>query len=68
MIEAIMRRPLWLLVLLSLAAAGCAPMAPEEQGGFARLLSAPHRGERNVVRDPHRHPAETLAFFHRHLR
>jgi len=30
---------------------------------FAPLLSAPHRSERNVVRDPHRHPAETLAFF-----
>jgi predicted methyltransferase len=30
---------------------------------FAPLLSAPHRGERNVARDPYRHPAETLAFF-----
>ena len=28
-----------------------------------RLLSAPHRSERNVARDPYRHPAETLAFF-----
>jgi predicted methyltransferase len=30
---------------------------------FGRLLSAPHRSERNVVRDPYRHPAQTLAFF-----
>jgi len=29
----------------------------------ATLLSAPHRGERNVARDPYRHPAGTLAFF-----
>jgi predicted methyltransferase len=49
--------------LVAIAVAACAPLAVEEQGGFARLLSAPHRGERNVVRDPHRHPAETLAFF-----
>jgi len=33
------------------------------QDGLAKLLAAPHRSERNVVRDPHRHPAETLAFF-----
>jgi predicted methyltransferase len=33
------------------------------QDGIAKLLQAPHRSERNVVRDPHRHPAETLAFF-----
>src|SRR5262249_45130362 len=26
-------------------------------------LKAPHRSERNVVRDVHRHPGETLAFF-----
>jgi len=30
---------------------------------IATLLSAPHRGERNVARDPYRHPAGTLAFF-----
>jgi predicted methyltransferase len=35
----------------------------QAQDGFAALLKAPHRSERNVVRDPHRHPAETLAFF-----
>jgi predicted methyltransferase len=38
-------------------------MRADEQGDFGKLLSAPHRSERNVVRDPHRHPAETLAFF-----
>ncbi|MGE3864291.1 MAG: class I SAM-dependent methyltransferase [Burkholderiaceae bacterium] len=30
---------------------------------FRRLLAAPHRRPANVARDPHRHPAETLAFF-----
>lgn len=30
---------------------------------FRPLLSAPHRSSGNVVRDPFRHPAETLAFF-----
>jgi predicted methyltransferase len=29
----------------------------------ATLLSAPHRSERNVARDPFRHPAATLEFF-----
>ena len=33
------------------------------QDGLAKLLSAPHRSERNVVRDPHRHPVQTLEFF-----
>ena len=27
------------------------------------ILAAPHRSAANVVRDPHRHPIETLAFF-----
>ena len=30
---------------------------------FRPLLSGPHRTPANVVRDPFRHPAETLAFF-----
>ncbi len=30
---------------------------------FRPLLSATHRSPSNVVRDPYRHPAETLAFF-----
>jgi len=30
---------------------------------ISTLLSAPYRSERNVARDPYRHPAGTLAFF-----
>jgi predicted methyltransferase len=30
---------------------------------MARMIAAPHRSERNVARDPHRHPAGTLEFF-----
>ena len=30
---------------------------------FKTLLEASHRTQSNVNRDPHRHPAETLAFF-----
>ncbi len=30
---------------------------------MAQRLAAPHRSPANVVRDPHRHPLETLAFF-----
>jgi len=33
------------------------------QDGLAKLLAAPHRSERNVARDPYRHPAGTLEFF-----
>lgn len=40
-----------------------APQAAQPQEPFAQLLGAPHRGERNVARDPYRHPAGTLAFF-----
>ncbi len=36
------------------------PVSPET---FRALLSAPHRSASNVVRDPYRHPSETLAFF-----
>jgi predicted methyltransferase len=48
--------------LLAGALAAVLPMQACAQD-FARLLSGPHRSERNVVRDPHRHPAQTLAFF-----
>ena len=44
-------------------ATACAPMQPQDQAGLAKWFAAPHRGERNVVRDPYRHPLETLAFF-----
>jgi predicted methyltransferase len=49
------------LLPVLLAAVLAAPAQAQE--GLVKWLSAPHRGERNVVRDPHRHPAETLAFF-----
>ena len=48
--------------ILLIAALFFAP-AVQAQDGLAKWLSAPHRSERNTVRDPHRHPAETLAFF-----
>jgi predicted methyltransferase len=51
------------LVSASILAAACAPAPVRDGDGLARLISAPHRSERNVVRDPHRHPLETLAFF-----
>lgn len=47
------------VLLLAALAAGCAH-APS--GDFATLLDAPHRTPANAARDPHRHPAEVLAF------
>ena len=44
---------------------GCAvpgPSAPDAET-FRALLGGAHRSRDNVVRDPWRHPAETLAFF-----
>jgi predicted methyltransferase len=41
----------------------CLPALAQNPGEFAPWLAAPHRTERNVARDPYRHPAETLAFF-----
>jgi predicted methyltransferase len=49
------------LLPVVLAAALAAPVQAQE--GLGKWLSAPHRTERNVVRDPYRHPLETLAFF-----
>jgi len=43
--------------------ASCAPMPVADNDGPARQIAAPHRTERNVARDPYRHPAETIAFF-----
>src|SRR5512132_1963195 len=54
------------ILLAALVAAvlmACASQRMDETADFAPLLAAPHRSERNVVRDPYRHPAETLAFF-----
>jgi len=46
---------------LALAAVAVLPAA-QAQDPFGKLLAAPHRSERNVARDPYRHPAGTLAF------
>ena len=35
----------------------------QNSGGLTALLTAAHRTGSNVVRDPYRHPVETLAFF-----
>ncbi|MFN0301385.1 MAG: class I SAM-dependent methyltransferase [Burkholderiales bacterium] len=35
----------------------------QDQGGLAKWLAAPHRTDRNVVRDGYRHPIESLTFF-----
>ena len=48
----------WVIALVCLAAAPA-----QAQDGLAKWLAAPHRSERNAVRDPYRHPLETLAFF-----
>ena len=51
------------LALGALALAGCAPAPVREGASFSSLLAGAHRRPANVARDPHRHPAETLAFF-----
>ena len=51
------------LAACAVVLAGCAPAPVAESEVPARWLAAPHRSERNVVRDPYRHPAGTLAFF-----
>lgn len=48
------------LLPIVLAAVLAAPAQAQE--GLAKWLSAPHRSERNVARDPYRHPAGTLEF------
>jgi predicted methyltransferase len=49
--------------LLPILSVACAPMQAPEQDGLAKRLAAPTRSERNVARDPYRHPLETLTFF-----
>lgn len=39
------------------------PAAAQDAAAFAALLPGSHRSAENMVRDLHRHPAETLAFF-----
>jgi len=59
---------LWRLALRA-AGAGCLAFAAasvvwaQEVSTFQALLQGPQRSAANVVRDLHRHPAETLAFF-----
>jgi predicted methyltransferase len=50
--------PVLLLTLL----AACASAPPVDER-LSAMLRAPHRTPSNVVRDPHRHPIETLQFF-----
>lgn len=52
-----------LLTLCLLAAFGCATDRDGELGELEKLRAAPHRTERNVVRDRYRHPVEVIAFF-----
>lgn len=54
---------LLIAALALIVASACAPVQVEDPGGLAKWLAAPHRTQRNVVRDPYRHPAETLTFF-----
>jgi predicted methyltransferase len=46
-----------------LAALLPAPLIAQDQAGLAKWLKAPHRMERNVVRDIYRNPVESLTFF-----
>ncbi len=59
-LAALRRLPALLCALAALAAPLASAQAP---AGLEKWLSAPHRTDRNVARDPHRHPLETLAFF-----
>jgi predicted methyltransferase len=58
----------WVLFAV-LAVPGCAPLtpypqtSPHEQDELRQWAAAPHRSPGNVVRDPYRHPVQTLAFF-----
>ena len=58
-----MRNRFFLVAFVFLLAIACAPVQTQDQGDLAKWLSAPHRTARNVVRDEHRHPLGTLAFF-----
>lgn len=46
-----------------LVAFGCATDRDRELSELEKLRAAPHRTERNVVRDRYRHPVEVIAFF-----
>ena len=49
--------------LVAIMMLGCQAVPVRDQSGLAQWLSAPHRTERNVVRDRFRHPIEVLTFF-----
>lgn len=52
-----------LLLAAGIAATGCVQVPVQDGSAFTPLLSGVHRRPANVARDPHRHPAQTLAFF-----
>ncbi len=56
-------RRLLAAMLLGCAAVPFAPVLAQDASGLAKWLNAPHRTERNVVRDGFRHPIESLTFF-----
>ena len=52
------------LVFAAVLAVMAFPSLPAwADGELAKWLKAPHRTERNALRDPYRHPIETLTFF-----
>lgn len=53
----------FLLLCACLPAFGCASVPNRELQELERLRAAPHRTERNRVRDPYRHPVEVITFF-----
>ena len=52
-----------LVVILAQIAMLPAMARAQAESGIAGWIGAPHRTPRNVARDPHRHPLETLMFF-----
>ena len=61
------RRFLFVLLAGCVALSACAPAAPAasaaRDAALGAAIASPVRTPANVVRDPYRHPAETLAFF-----
>lgn len=58
-----MLRTLLAAAVISLGVTAIAAPAMAADAQLAAAVAAPHRGAANTVRDPHRHPAETLAFW-----
>ncbi len=57
------RRIATLVAFMLLTSIPLATSWADDQSTLAQLLKAPYRTHANVVRDIHRHPIETLAFF-----